>query len=99
MARTRESASSARARTDSRVCFSLIADLGDVGSGVNEPSLGGGERNDAGVVLNVYGRGHNGDQVAEVGHATHLVQTLLEGEVVGDCNLVDAFATLEESKA
>ena len=45
------------------------------------------------------GRGDDGDHVAQIGHATDLVEAFLEGQVVGDGNLVDALAALKEGEA
>ena len=82
-----------------RVRVSLVAYGRDVAGGRYELPHDGGALHYAAVVLDVDGGGHGAHEVRQVGGAAHVLQGAAQGELVGDGDLVDGLAALEEGHA
>ena len=75
-----------------------VAQVYDPVAGVDQPSHAGGSGDDLRVVLGVDGRGGDGHQVGQVGHAARQDQLLRAGQLSGQGYLVHGLVALEQAQ-
>ena len=77
----------------------LVSDGGDLSGRVDDLAHHGGALDDPGVVLDVYRGGHHLDEVGQVGRAADPLEALVQRQLVGDRDLVDRLAPVEQGEA
>ena len=74
----------------------IVGNLGDLAGGGNQPAQDGGSFDDARVVINIERGRRAGDQISEIGGATHIGQAAAALQLIDQGDKVKRFAPFVE---